>query len=297
MNFAEAEKIATAVLYEGYMLYPYRATSLKNQQRWNFGTLYPPQFEEVRAGHESSSMHVECLLAGDEADSLEVRLRFLLQTDYSHGHDWAEMKEHVFDCCLSLCESESTSRFEIVRGHQTPCATVRLQVDRLAPALRKLKLDLTNDSTIPPSATRSEAASSSLVSAHLVLGVEKSEFISLLDPPNDLQAAVRDCKSQGCFPVLVGSAPARNMLLCAPIILYDYPQVAPESAGDFFDSTEMDEMLTLRTITLTEDEKSEARSQDDRARELLERTERMAREQLTKTHGTIRDLRPVVHDE
>ena len=41
MNFASVEKIAAAVLYEGYILYPYRATAIKNRQRWNFGTLYP----------------------------------------------------------------------------------------------------------------------------------------------------------------------------------------------------------------------------------------------------------------
>ena len=63
------------------------------------------------------------------------------------------------------------------------------------------------------------------------------------------------------------------MLLCSPIILYDYPQIAPESAGDFFDGTEMDEMLTLRVMTLTDEEKDEMRSGDDRVRNLLERTE------------------------
>ncbi len=46
--------------------------------------------------------------------------------------------------------------------------------------------------------------------------------------------------------MLVGVQPERDMLLCSPIILYDYPQIAPESAADFCDATEMDEMLTLR---------------------------------------------------
>jgi hypothetical protein len=81
-------------------------------------------------------------------------------------------------------------------------------------------------------------------------------------------------------------------VLCSPIILYDYPQIAPESAGDFFDGTEMDEMLTLRVMTLTEEEKDEVRASDDRARSLLERTERTAREQLMRTHGTFRSPEP-----
>ena len=41
MNFDGVEKIAAAILYEGYILYPYRPTAIKNRQRWNFGTLYP----------------------------------------------------------------------------------------------------------------------------------------------------------------------------------------------------------------------------------------------------------------
>jgi hydrogenase maturation protease len=82
------------------------------------------------------------------------------------------------------------------------------------------------------------------------------------------------------------------MMLCSPIVLYDYPQIAPESAGDFYDATEMDEMLTLRVMTLTDEEKTEVRNSDERVRDLLQRTEETAREQLMRTHGTIRGLRP-----
>jgi signal transduction histidine kinase len=51
-------------------------------------------------------------------------------------------------------------------------------------------------------------------------------------------------------------------------------------------------MLTLRVMTLTDEEKTAMRSSDDRVRELLQRTEETAREQLMRTHGTIRGLRP-----
>jgi hydrogenase maturation protease len=81
-------------------------------------------------------------------------------------------------------------------------------------------------------------------------------------------------------------------MLCSPIVLYDYPQIAPESASDFYDATEMDEMLTLRVTTLTDAEKEEMRLSCDQARDLLQRTEESAREQLMKTHGAIRSLRP-----
>jgi hydrogenase maturation protease len=117
--------------------------------------------------------------------------------------------------------------------------------------------------------------------------------VSLLDPPEELRGAASACKNVGNFPVLVGAEGERDMMLCSPIILYDYPQIAPESAGNFYDATEMDEMLTLRVMTLTEPEKEQMRSAGEQVRALLERTERTAREQLMKTHGTIRSLRPV----
>jgi hydrogenase maturation protease len=82
-------------------------------------------------------------------------------------------------------------------------------------------------------------------------------------------------------------------MLSSPIILYDYPQVAPESAGDLFDSTEIDEILTLRILTLTDEEKREMRSVDERARAILERTETLPAEQLMKLHGAVRGLRPL----
>jgi hypothetical protein len=150
-----------------------------------------------------------------------------------------------------------------------------------------------NTTSLPSNATdRDSVLRSSLLSAHSILSVTGGEFVSLLDPPEDLREEIKACKNIGNFPVLVGTEGERDMLLCSPIILYDYPQIAPESAGDFYDATEMDEMLTLRVMTLSDCEKSEIRVGDDRVRSLLQRTEESAREQLTKTHGAIRSMRP-----
>ena len=133
----------------------------------------------------------------------------------------------------------------------------------------------------------------SLVSAHVVLGVEDGDFVSLLDPPAELRTAVDGCHNQGVFPVLVGEAGQRDTMLASPIILYDYPQIAPESAGDLFDGTEIDEILSLRIMTMTDEEKREMRESDERARQMLERTETMPAEQFMKMHGVLRGLRPV----
>src|SRR5262249_42710984 len=101
------------------------------------------------------------------------------------------------------------------------------------------------------------------------------------------------CRNVGTWPVLVGDVGLRDMMLSSPIILYDYPQVAPESPGDFFDGTEIDEMLALRVLTMTDGEKGEMAGVDERAGALLARVEGMAREHLLSLHGTLRDVRPV----
>src|SRR4051794_16705530 len=77
MNLDLVNQIANAVLYEGYMLYPYRPSAVKNRQRWNFGVLYPPAFAQTSRGNESSSMQTECLIGGNRETTLEVRVRFL----------------------------------------------------------------------------------------------------------------------------------------------------------------------------------------------------------------------------
>ena len=77
MNLAMVDKIAKAVLYEGYMLYPYRPSSVKNQQRWNFGVLSPKSYSDAQKGSEAWTMQTECLVEGSELTRIEVRVRFL----------------------------------------------------------------------------------------------------------------------------------------------------------------------------------------------------------------------------
>jgi hydrogenase maturation protease len=97
-----------------------------------------------------------------------------------------------------------------------------------------------------------------------------------------------ECRNLNTWPVLAGTAPARDTMLSSPIILYDYPEIAPESAGDLFDGTEIDEILSLRIMTLSDAERREIAQTDERARLLLERTESLAAEQLMSLHGVMR---------
>jgi hypothetical protein len=131
-----------------------------------------------------------------------------------------------------------------------------------------------------------------MLSTHTMLRVRGGAFVSLLDPPEEHRAAALGCRNIGTWPVLAGGDEGeRSLLLSSPIILYDYPQIAPESAGSFFDGTEIDEMITLRVLTLSDDEKQVLRDAGDRGREILERTETLPPEQFGKMHGAIRSLR------
>jgi hypothetical protein len=261
----DVPKIADAVLYEGYLLYPYQQSALKNQHRFPFGTLYPVAFGE------ESSLRLECLLLG-AAPAAAIRLRFLQGDAVRDVHDAVEFA------------------FDSIRGRVTASTTL---IDR---GVHKLSVDVTNESHFPDAASRSrdEALAYAIVSPHLILTAQGGEFASIIDPPTEVQDLANGCRSRGTWPVLLGR-PGENkstLLLAAPIILYDHPEIAPESPGDFFDGTEIDELLTLRLLTLTDAEKQEIAAAGGAGRDLLERTESLGIERLRTLHGATVRLRP-----
>lgn len=312
MNFAPIERIADAVLYEGYILYPYRASSLKNRQRWNFGTLFPRSLAERQSPPESCSFHAEVLIAGTES-RVCARIRFLqlITRNSTDAEEWSEgfTRSRTLEC-VTLGELASGMEYnldltspahdELEHAPRSFTATplagrLALQAEPVREGLWRLKVTFANETPVVDEGAASGKSPlfSAFVSAHLLLGVENGEFVSLLDPPAGIEGEVTGCANQGVFPVLAGEAGDRSRMLCSPIILYDYPQIAPESPGDFFDGTEMDEMLALRVLTLTEEEKAEMRSGDPRAAAILARTETLPGEHMLKLHGAVRGMRPV----
>ncbi len=349
MNLAAVDKIAKAVLYEGYMLYPYRPSSVKNQQRWNFGVLCPQSYSEAQKGSEAWTMQTECLVEGSSLTRLEVRVRFLQLVARSVGELTTPLREllpgkspdfrfverlavngHVYQpwqeaierelclpvyCVEALCRKSAQEAFSfsaerkfeclsdterriagvIVRERRAISGSIEVAVERGEGEVFKVSVLIRNTTPfeIATNSTRDEALLNSMASAHTVLGVQDGKFISLIAPDERLHEAAANCKNVGTWPVLVGEEGQCDTMLSSPIILYDYPQIAPESAGDLFDGTEIDEILSLRIMTLTDDEKREMRQSDERARQMLERTETMPVEQLMKLHGVLRGLRPV----
>ena len=132
---------------------------------------------------------------------------------------------------------------------------------------------------------RETAQRHALASTHIALGAERGAFVSLIDPPAELAEAAARCDNRGLWPVLAGPEGTADMMLAAPIILYDHPRIAPESPGDLFDGCEIDEILTLRILTLTDAEKREIAAADPRSRAMLERTEALTEEEIARLHG------------
>jgi hypothetical protein len=346
MTSDPVRSIADAVLYEGYMLYPYRR-SVKNRQRWTFGGLFPQAVSEAHGGSEKWFQQTQCLLIGDAAAVLNIRVRFLhvLQRtagELLHAADatndgdpqyravdvlrvgerqyptWQEAAEREVPLeglrLARLVQATHREEFQLagersvetvhddhgaaagvlVREHQAISMQAEVAAERLEDGLFRITLTVRNRTPAPAGASvpRDEAAMQALVSTHALLEVSTGEFVSLTDPPELLQDAARDCSNLGVWPVLVGDPDQRNQLLASPIILYDYPQIACESPGDLFDGTEIDEILTLRIMTLTDEERAEAASIDERTAAMLQRSQSLAREQLMSLHGTFRGLTP-----
>lgn len=341
MKLEQVKEIANAVLYEGYLLYPYRQSALKNRTRWTFGAVYPREYSEANGGIEPWTMHTECLLEGRTDDiTLDITIRFLhllLRTVVQpeptkvdprdeNVSEWSlasrladeplqegmEREINVHDLSLSdlLASPQRVAiEFPAARTMEYPTNTVGKEIIREQQALSgafvlsagqldkgtfKLSVEIENmtPGTSAVTSRRDAVLFQSFISTHTILQVRQGSFISLLEPPEELQTFVKGCQNLRTWPVMVGNVGEHNTLLSSPIILYDYPQIAPESPGPLFDGGEIDEILSLRIMTLSDEEKEQMRL-DEHTREILERTESLTPEQFMKMHGVIRDRRPV----
>ena len=340
-RFASARQVADAVLYEGYVLYPYRASAQKNQLRWQFGVLAPPAYA-TSSGSERSAMCTEVIVDPGDRPRLTVRIR-CLQAQHRHVEatadggisyspvdallvdgatvvPWDEAIEHEIDLdTADLRPIDQPARehritlpaadsIELLRDHRGDivgrAVRRREHIDGLVrTSIRKadesghfVKVSVAIENTTAWSddgASRDMAMRRSLIAVHTLLAADDAKFVSLLEPTALAEEAVAGCVNDGTFPVLIGDTVTSDVMLSSPIILYDFPAIAPESAGDFCDSTEIDEILALRVLTLTDDEKAEARGTDPRAAAIIDRCDGMPDEIWSRLHGALRTLRPI----
>jgi hypothetical protein len=345
MSLADARRVADAVLYEGYVLFPYRAKSIKSQIRWQFGVVAPRSVAELDPG-ERWWMQTDVLVDDSKESFIDVKLRFLrvqsrfvearevseagaetfrpvdsLTVDDRIITDWQEAIEEEVDLVdLPLAELIAGGSREIPLEYPASRSTepitdkagtvvgrmVRQTVPLVAVArvsaerddspfsIAKVRVVIENLTDFDKrNAPRDEFVQYCMAAVHTLLEVKGGQFISLADPPEFARPAVAGCLNSGTWPVLIGDEQHRNTVLSSPITLSDYPEIAPESEGDFYDATEVDEMLHLFVNTLTEEERAEARGTDPRSAAIMDRVENMPPEMMEKLHGAIRSLRSI----
>ena len=338
-HIEHARKVADAVLYEGYLLYPYRRSAQKNRTRFQFGVLMPPPYRAVDE-HEPSASQTECLIECLADAEIDIGLRFLhLQrrtvqridpgsgtasdvdalvvdgAEYGSFDEAVEREQHLHGRVVDLLDADTELRFDVgesqqaeeligqdgapagrlVRRCEALAGAIVARAERTAGPYGALKLHVRAENRTDPQAplhSRDDGLKYSLIAAHLLIGVTRGTFLSMTDPPEWAAGEVTRCENIGTWPVLAGPADCRDLMLSSPVILYDHPEVAPESAGDLFDATEIDEILTLRTLALTDAERQEARATDQRAADLIDRLDGLPPEMLERMHGAIRYLSP-----
>jgi hypothetical protein len=342
----EVTRLADTVLYEGLLLYPYRASSQKNTVRWQFGVLMPPGYAATDPSERSSCQAeflIECPPDREQVAHVRVVLRFLqvrsrvVETfdpragafhavpSLEVGSDllttWDEALDREIEVSAPLAgllgeglaepvryagaeqtepvaaTGDGAGRGARVRRREHPLAAcVRVRAERLDTPFGVHRVHLRVDNLSPadePAPTRDAALGQALIAAHFVVGLDGATALSSQDPPEWARPMVDACTSLGLWPVLTGPEGRGEVVLATPIVLEDYPRLAPESPADLFDATEIDEILTLRTMVLTDEEKREARATDVRAASLLDHVETLPGDLLERLHGAVRSLRPV----
>jgi hypothetical protein len=333
VNLDAVRSVADAVLYEGYILYPYRASSQKNQSRWQWGVVMAPGYA---AADPSERAFTQCEVVFEHTGqpAVQVILRFLQVQRRSieaaglgsagQGHPiWDEAVEREIEFTVGRDElfgaghveeftvaagvdrepppgpdgtaSDGAASGSTVRTRERLDGAVSVVATPVEGPWQAVRLQVrvenrTSADSVP--GRRDDALPTALVAAHVILSASGAEFISMTDPPMWAKAAVAECENIGGWPVLGDPDGGRQVVLSSPIILYDHPEVAPESPGELYDGTEIDEILTLRTLALSDAEKLEARATDPRAAALIDRVESMDAQTMAGLHGTIRPPRP-----
>lgn len=313
-----ARAVADAVLYEGYLLYPYRGTSSKNQSRWQFGVLGPAGAAAAGLG-EDDTLSAQFLVHSADAITLVVRFLQLqrreaqresvdgfepvdsLSTPAGSWLTWDEAVESetsfgplALDAApwtlpvraAATTEIEAVDGGRLVRQRHEVLGQLTVSAEPEGDLLR-VCVRLSN--TGAPATDRDDALARSMIGTHLIAEAIGGEFVSLLEPPDAAVGAVSRCGHHRCFPVLAGPPGTRDVLLISPIILYDHPEVAEQSGTALYDCTEIDEILTLRVMTMTDAEKAQARATDPRAAQIIDRCDAMSAEDMGRLHGVLRD--------
>jgi len=260
------EELVRSLLYEGYALYPYTPGATKNATPTPFGIVYPPRYAAECAGAHDHA-RLECLAEPAPGAVLTATLHYLAPSGERHQACERRVKLGPAQPGRRVSATFGGGRFTL---RSEPLKDGRLRV----------RSCVHNTAQVPEGLDRAAALAHSLLSTHLVVRISAGRFISPLDS---------DCRSVNTHPVLVGEAD--DVVLGAAIVLPDHPQIAPESRGGLFDSTEIEEALLLHVHALSDAEREQIGGQDPVVREMFARAAATTPEQILALHGrvTLRD--------
>ena len=270
------DQLVDTLLFEGYALYPYTPGATKNATPTPFGIVYPPRYAQ-EVPQTFDRLQVECVAAITSPDStLAGTVRFL-QADGPHH----QAGERRIELPATTVATLAAMALELPIESEGLSGRARLAVTPLDGGHVRMTLSVHNTTGVEPGLDRAAALGSSLLSTHVVARVAGGRFVSPLAPTEAVQA----CRQVNTWPVL--ATPADDAILAAAIMLPDHPQLAPESRGSLFDSTEIEEALLLHVLALSDEERAATAEQDPAVRAMIERAARTTPQEIMALHGRV----------
>ncbi|HEY3763850.1 MAG TPA: hypothetical protein VGL44_01720 [Gaiellales bacterium] len=279
MPAAALESLLDALLYEGYALYPYTDVSAKNATPTPFGIVYPPDYaRHTQSAHDR--LRLQGIAEAPAGARVQAEVRLLLPAPEGGHRAEATRLQTLSGSIDGLAVA---GRFETFDLNGT-LGRMRLSAERLHPGIWRVSVCVHNATPVDGAALdRPSALRRSLLSTHPILRIDGGRFVSPLERDGLLGAAVAGCESVNTYPVL--ATDEDDVLVGATIALPDHPRLAPESRGNLFDGTEIEEALVLHVMALSDGEREQVAAGDPAIRAMIERTAAATPEDLLRLHG------------
>jgi hypothetical protein len=256
------EELVKSLLWEGYALYPYTPGTTKNATPTPFGIVYPPAYAAECPGAFDHA-RLECAAEPGSGATLTATLRYLAPS--GERHEAVERRVEIGPAPLG--ERVST---------QFDGGRFTLRSEPRADGSAVVRCCVHNTREVPTGLDRAGALARSLISTQLVVRIAGGRFRSPLDSaPTSINT----------YPVL--ATEADDTVLGTSYVLPDHPQIAPESRGGLFDSTEIEEALLLHVQVLSDQERSEIEHADPAVREMIARAAAATPEDIIALHGRV----------
>jgi hypothetical protein len=289
----DVDELVQTLLYEGYALYPYTPGATKNATPTPFGIVYPPVYA-VESPTTFDHLRLQCIAEVDDPATASVSIELHFLEPAGERHEGVARRIDLPPKPLAALEQEAVTvpfAFEAVRGH------VRVTAQAFHSGLVRVTASVHNETDVAEGLDRPQALRASLMSTHIVARLADPSraavrFISPTAPPEHAATANMACANVNTFPVLASKED--DVVLGCAIVLPDHPQLAPESMGDLFDGTEIEEALLLHVLALSDGEVDEISKQDPAIREMIKRAAATTPEEFAKLRGrvTIKDVVP-----